>query len=96
MNFIKKTLHKIKIRKLKKKKYSYISLIIKDKEYIKKKVIEEAFEFCNESKKNFCKKKFVSEFSDLLFHSLLLFEIHNVPFNLVKDEMNRRIKKKPV
>ncbi|WDI79292.1 phosphoribosyl-ATP diphosphatase [Candidatus Vidania fulgoroideae] len=96
MKFIKKIIEKIKNRRLKKKKFSYISLIIKDKNYIKKKVMEEAYEFCNESKKNFSKKKFVNEFCDLLFHSLLLFDTHKVSFSLVKKEMNNRFKKKPV
>ncbi|AXN02489.1 hypothetical protein C9I84_093 [Candidatus Vidania fulgoroideae] len=96
MKYIKKIIEKIKKRRLKKKKFSYISLIIKDKKYIKKKIMEEAYEFCNESKKNFSKRKFVNEFCDLLFHSLLLFEIHKVSFSLVKEEMNNRFKKKPI
>ncbi|MGX7589026.1 phosphoribosyl-ATP diphosphatase [Candidatus Vidania fulgoroideorum] len=92
MNFIKEVLKKIRERKIKNKENSYICAIIKNRKYIKKKVMEEAFEFCNESKKKVFKKKFVNEFCDLLFHSLLLFEFHNIDFSLVKKEMLNRLK----
>ncbi|MGX7576626.1 phosphoribosyl-ATP diphosphatase [Candidatus Vidania fulgoroideorum] len=89
MKFIKKIISCIKKRK-KYKKGSYTSIILKDRKYIRKKIAEEAFEFCCEIKKKPNKKKFVNEFCDILFHSLVIFEYYKINFKLVKKEMIRR------
>ncbi|MGX7589325.1 phosphoribosyl-ATP diphosphatase [Candidatus Vidania fulgoroideorum] len=82
-----------KILKNKKKKKSYSTKLIKSNQLYKKKIIEESFEYVLEFKKK-NKKRIISEFCDLFFHSIIPLIKFNISYKKIKKELKKRSNKK--
>ena len=77
----------LKNRKKANPKESYTaSLYQSGRDFINKKIIEEAFEFSQTKNK----KTMINEFCDLLYHSYVLLNYKNIPYQDIEKEMLRR------
>ncbi|MGX7577037.1 phosphoribosyl-ATP diphosphatase [Candidatus Vidania fulgoroideorum] len=90
MKFLKLLLKRIKFRIRNSESKSYITYLKKNKEKMRRKILEEAYEFIIELRKN-NSKRIVSEFCDLIFHSFVAVFSKKISIKIIEKEIFKRM-----